>query len=205
TKRNQTSQRLLAKTLNHNPSNVGIQLLGPNPRGWLRHYISWAYNSGMRREEIVNLTWDQIRSVGEGHTVVEVINTKTSKPRFVTCTGEMLATIEALKELERAEGDHRLFPVSMTTLKRALTGLWKATGLPDVRLHDLRRTHATILIQRNIDPRTVAERLGHSGTAMLAKHYAVSRGDMEAAKVFGATSARRIEENRQENASESVD
>ncbi|MGF7172150.1 hypothetical protein FHS91_003855, partial [Sphingobium xanthum] len=31
-KRNQTSQRLLAKTLNHNPSNVGIQLLGPNPR-----------------------------------------------------------------------------------------------------------------------------------------------------------------------------
>ncbi|WP_429603509.1 hypothetical protein, partial [Sphingobium xanthum] len=32
TKRNQTSQRLLAKTLNHNPSNVGIQLLGPNPK-----------------------------------------------------------------------------------------------------------------------------------------------------------------------------
>ena len=81
----------------------------------------------------------------------------------------------------------------MTTLKRALTALWKATGLNDVRLHDLRRTHATILIQRNIDPRTIAGRLGHSGTAMLAKHYAVDLGDMEAARAFGAPPAKKGE------------
>jgi len=47
-------------------------------------------------------------------------------------------------------------------------------------------THATILIQRNVDPRTVAGRLGHSGTAMLTKHYAVDLGDIEAAKTFAA-------------------
>ena len=61
----------------------------------------------------------------------------------------------------------------------------KATELKDVRLHDLRRTHATILISQNIDPRTVAGRLGHSGTGMLARHYAVNRGDIEAAQAFG--------------------
>ncbi len=94
-------------------------------------------------------------------------------------------------KLERAAaGDDRLFPVSMTTLKRSLTTLWKATGLQNVRLHDLRRTHATILIQNNIDPRTVAGRLGHSGTAMLAKHYAVNLGDMEAARTFSARLAK---------------
>jgi integrase len=101
----------------------------------------------------------------------------------------MVSILAALRKLDRAEGDDRLFPVSMTTLKRSLTDLWKATGLQDVRLHDLRRTHATILIQNHIDPRTVAGRLGHSGTAMLAKHYAVDRGDMEAARVF---STRRV-------------
>jgi len=154
-------------------------------RGWLRNYVVWAYNSGMRRAEILNLKWDHVRQVSDETTVIEVGNTKTGKPRFVTCTDEMTSIIADLRKLERAEGDNRLFPVSMTTLKRSLTNLWKETGLEDVRLHDLRRTHATILIQRNVDPRTVAGRLGHSGTAMLAKHYAVDLGDMDAAKRFG--------------------
>ena len=154
-------------------------------RGWLRHFVVWAYNSGMRRAEILNLTWKQVRRIDDEATVVEVGNTKTGKPRFVTCTKEMESIIGALRKLERAEDSGRLFPVSMTTLKRSLTELWKATELPDVRLHDLRRTHATILMQRNVDARTVAGRLGHSGTAMLAKHYAVDLGDMEAAKKFG--------------------
>lgn len=159
-------------------------------RGWLKHFVVWAYQSGMRRAEILSLTWDRVRKIDEGHTVVEVGNTKTGRPRFVTCTIEMEAILLALRELDRTNGDDRLFPVSMTTLKRALTALWKATGLNDVRLHDLRRTHATILIQRNIDPRTIAGRLGHSGTAMLAKHYAVDRGDMAAARAFGVPAAK---------------
>jgi integrase len=154
-------------------------------RGWLRNYVVWALNSGMRRAEILDLTFDHIREIEDSHTVVEVLNTKSGKPRFVTCTKEMVSIVEALRKLERSDGDKRLFPVSMTTLKRSLTCLWKASGLGDVRLHDLRRTHATILIKKNIDPRTVAGRLGHSGTAMLAKHYAVDLGDIEAAKAFG--------------------
>ena len=154
-------------------------------RGWLKHFVVFAYNSGMRRTEILDLTFDQVRTVAAGHTVIEVVNTKTGKPRFVTCTPEMETIIRALRGQERISGDNRLFPVSMTTLKRSLTRLWKATGLKDVRLHDLRRTHATILISQNVDPRTVAGRLGHSGTGMLARHYAVNRGDIEAAQGFG--------------------
>jgi integrase len=159
-------------------------------RGWLRHYVVWAYESGMRRAEIHALTWDQVRKVDDETTVVEVLSTKTGRPRFVTCTVEMVSILASLRELDRAEGDLRLFPISMTTLKRSLTALWRATALQDVRLHDLRRTHATILIQRNVDPRTVAGRLGHSGTAMLARHYAVNRGDMEAAKIFSTPMAK---------------
>lgn len=154
-------------------------------RGWLRHYIAWAYNSGMRRAEILALHWHNVREVDEEHTVVEVLNTKGNKSRFVSCTPEMKAILAALRTLPRIDGDDRLFPLSMTTLKRNLAALWKATGLKDVRLHDLRRSHATILMGKGIDPRTIAGRLGHSGTAMLAKHYAVDRGDREAAAAFG--------------------
>lgn len=161
-------------------------------RGWLRHYVVWAYNSGMRRAEILRLEGSHVRKVDDDTTVIEVGNTKTGKPRFVTCTPEMQSILTELAKLERAKGDDRLFPVSMTTLKRSLTRLWRATGLQDVRLHDLRRTHATILIQRNVDPRTVAGRLGHSGTAMLARHYAVDLGDKLAAQTFHAASQEAI-------------
>jgi integrase len=171
-------------------------------RGWLRHYVAWAYESGMRRAEIHNLTWDRVREVDDETTVIEVVSTKTGRPRFVTCTAGMVAILASLQELDRAEGDNRLFPVSMTTLKRSLTKLWKATGLQDVRLHDLRRTHATILIQHNVDPRTVAGRLGHSGTAMLARHYAVDLGDMGAARIFSARLAKTEDGQKGEGAIE---
>jgi integrase len=154
-------------------------------RGWLRHYVAWAYNSGMRRAEILGLKAENVRLVDDAHIVVEVLNSKNGKSRYVSCTAEMRAILKALAGLDRAPGDNRLFPVSLTTLKRALTALWKATGLKDVRLHDLRRSHATILIGKGVDVRTVAGRLGHTGTAMLAKHYAVDRGDKEAAALFG--------------------
>jgi len=155
-------------------------------RGWLRHYVVWAYNSGMRRAEILSLTWANVRPI-EGHgTQIEVINTKTANPRHITCTAEMEAILHALDKLERAKRDDRLFPVSMMTLKRSLSALWKKTGLPDVRLHDLRRTHATMMMQLGIDPKAIAGRLGHSGLSMLGRHYAVDRGDSEAVRLFEA-------------------
>lgn len=153
-------------------------------RGWLRHFVSWAYNSGMRRAEILALTFDDVREIDEGHTAVAVLHTKNGKSRLVSCTAEMKVILDALRGLPRGKDDNRLFPLSMTTLTRNLRALWKATGLKDVRLHDLRRSHATILVDKGVDIRTVAGRLGHSGTAILAKHYAVYRGDKEAAAAF---------------------
>ncbi len=160
------------------------ELMPQEKRGWLRHFVTWAYNSGMRRAEILALEWDNIREVGKEHTVVEVLNTKNGKSRYVTCTAEMRNILAALRDLPREDGDVRLFPLSLTTLKRALTALWKETGLNDVRLHDLRRSHATILVGKGFDLRTIAGRLGNT-TAVLEKHYAVDRGDKDAAAAFG--------------------
>ena len=35
-------------------------------------------------------------------------------------------------------------------------------GLPRIRFHDLRRTHASLLIAGGVHPRVIMERLGHS-------------------------------------------
>lgn len=171
-----------------NDKSERAELMPFEKRGWLRDFVTWAYHSGMRRSEIINLTYTCVRELEPGHTVIEVTSTKSGKPRFVTCTPEMLAIVERSKDWERGDKDDRIFPLSLTTAKRALTKLWKATGLEDVRLHDLRRTHATKLILGGIDVRTVAGRLGHTGSAMLAKHYAVDRGDKQAAEAFDIAS-----------------
>ena len=41
----------------------------------------------------------------------------------------------------------------------------KVSGLPRVRLHDLRHSHATQLLAANVHPKVVQERLGHANIA----------------------------------------
>ncbi len=57
--------------------------------------------------------------------------------------------------------------------------------LPKVRLHDLRHGHGTDLIAAGVDPRTVADRLGHSSPAFTMSVYvhAVSESQRRAAAV----------------------
>ena len=142
-----------------------------------------------RRQEILNLRFGNFAELEDGKERVLIEHSKAGEPRWISCTLEMIAIRDRMQQIRRAEGDDRLFPVSLTTAKRKLTKLWKACGLEDVRLHDLRRTHATQLVNNGIDLRTVATRLGHRDLSMLEKHYVASLGDagaaLKAQEVFG--------------------
>ena len=46
-----------------------------------------------------------------------------------------------------------------------------ASGLPRIRLHDLRHTHATIALGASIHPKVVSDRLGHSTVAFTLDVY----------------------------------
>ena len=49
--------------------------------------------------------------------------------------------------------------------------LVKRSGLPRIRLHDLRHTHATIALAGGIHPKIVQERLGHASIAITLDLY----------------------------------
>jgi integrase len=60
--------------------------------------------------------------------------------------------------------------------------LLKKAGLPKVRLHDLRHTHASLLLARGVHPKVVQERLGHSSITMTLDLYShLTPGLQEAA------------------------
>jgi integrase len=59
--------------------------------------------------------------------------------------------------------------------------------VPRIRLHDLRHTHATLLLQAGVSPKVVSERLGHATVAFTMQVYAhvIPGMQADAAKAFG--------------------
>jgi len=62
----------------------------------------------------------------------------------------------------------------------------EAEKLPDIPLHGLRHTSATLLISQNVDVKTVSNRLGHAQTSTTMDIYshALKKMDEQAAVVL---------------------
>jgi integrase len=54
--------------------------------------------------------------------------------------------------------------VNTNNLNTQLKRVVKAAGLPDIHLHSLRHTHASLLINSDITAKVIADRLGHVNT-----------------------------------------
>ena len=55
--------------------------------------------------------------------------------------------------------------------RRVFKPALKGAGLPDVRFHDLRHGHATLMLAMGENPKTVQERLGHSQISLTLDTY----------------------------------
>lgn len=73
-----------------------------------------------------------------------------------------------------------------THLSQWFNKLVKKLGLPTIRFHDLRHTHATLLLQAGVNPKVVSERLGHAGITITLNTYShvVPHMQDEAAQKF---------------------
>ena len=65
---------------------------------------------------------------------------------------------------------------------RTFSKVVRKAGLPHIRLHDLRHTHATLMLKAGVHPKIVSERLGHAGIGITLDTYShVLPGLQEAA------------------------
>ena len=78
---------------------------------------------------------------------------------------------------QKLTGDTLIFshvdgsPRAPATLTHAFSKLAKRIGLPGVRLHDLRHTHASLLLRQGVHPKIVSERLGHANIQITLDTY----------------------------------
>lgn len=151
--------------------------------------ILLALATGMRVGEILGLSWTDV-DLETGQIMVQhtlhyrrgqpqLGPTKTGKGRRIAVGPEVVSALRAHRReqlkcrLALGSGwtDSGLVfttaigtPVNPANLsRRVFKPLLSKAGLPTtVRIHDLRHSSATILLARNVHPRVVQERLGHS-------------------------------------------
>ena len=73
-----------------------------------------------------------------------------------------------VKELENymsmiydCNGETRLFEISKQSLYYPMKKFSEIAGVPRIRIHDLRHSHAALLIEKGVSPLAIADRLGH--------------------------------------------
>ena len=57
-------------------------------------------------------------------------------------------------------------PLRPDTVTHAFADIVKKAGLPPLRLHDLRHTPATLMMEQGVNPKIVSERLGHASVGI---------------------------------------
>ena len=57
--------------------------------------------------------------------------------------------------------EDRIIPVAKSFLEKEMRRGVKLSGVKKIRIHDLRHSHASLLINMNFSPKEIAERLGH--------------------------------------------
>ncbi len=167
-------------------------------------YALWhlALHTGMRRGELLGSRWSDMDPsqglLAVRQTVVSVAyeiqfgTPKTAKGRreIALDSETVLVLTRHRKELEaRGTDTHTkaalLFPGSDGTalhpqlVSDRFNRLVERSGLPRIRLHDLRHTHATLALAARVNPKIVSERLGHSTVAFTMDVYSHALPSMQ--------------------------
>lgn len=160
--------------------------------------VIMAVHTGLRLGELLGLRWEDIdyeraclmvrRTLqylpGEGLSHREP---KTSRGSRTVPVGD--TALNTLRQLRRRQIQERLLigagyhdsglvfagpggqPIPPYRLSQRFANMVIRLGLNPLRFHDLRHTHATLLLARGIHPKIVSERLGHASIAITLDTY----------------------------------
>lgn len=141
-----------------------IELLHASPE-WIRPIIILAVATGMRRGEIVGLTWSMYDSTSESFFIPLTKNNE-SKVVYLNKIGQV-----GLGLIERREDTDKLFPeLSAGQVSNAFSRACKKINLKNFRFHDLRHTYSSWLRMSGTDIHTIAILLGHKDIRMSMRY-----------------------------------
>ncbi len=133
--------------------------------------FSILFYTGMRCGELLALTPEDILddcsiSVNKNYEVVDgneyFLTPKTDKSkRIITIPKSLYDEIKEYIDGMLIEPDERMFYFGHGGLSTEMKRVTKKAGLPPIRLHDTRHSHASMLIDMGFSIKEIADRLGH--------------------------------------------
>jgi integrase len=142
-----------------------------------------AMSTGLRSGELIGLRWQDVKGdkliirqnfVKVGAALLKETPKSKKGNRVVAISPDVLEVLSvhrATQETERQPSwpeDDLVFvsevgtPLNPDNLRRLRNSLMDGAKVPRVRLHDLRHLHASVAIKSGVDPKVLADRLGHA-------------------------------------------
>ena len=158
---------------------------------------------GLRFSEMAGLRWQDINFNKNTITVNQVLFYEKGKISFkepktegsvrtVSVPVELMTKLKKLKVKHnqyKLEGileyddivclNSKLTPLLSYPLLHAFRKLTKSIGIRCIRLHDLRHTHATMLVLAGVDFKTISNRLGHTDIKITLNRYSHVLDEMD--------------------------
>ena len=160
----------------------------------IRPILVVAFDTGMRKEEILGLRWEQVDLAG-GRIFLYEEDTKAQQARLILMTGRVLDTLEALP---RALSGYVFINPKTGTRWNCIKKSWKSAlkraGLDGMWFHDMRRSFVSNSRRIGVQESVVMRMSGHKSRKVFDRYNIVSDDDLKQAVQL-------IEQSRQKEVS----
>lgn len=119
--------------------------------------IDFAIHTGMRRGELLQITWDMVHLEKKFITLPPEI-TKTNKSRNVPLQPK---AIKILQEMPRSING-KIFPIGVKNFERSWNSICRRSGIKGLRFHDLKREAISRLFEQGLSVSEVRLFVGNS-------------------------------------------
>jgi integrase len=134
--------------------------------------VLFAYESGARIQEVLNLRWNQLDWIN-GVVRLDPGTTKNDDARVIPCSKMMMFYFKRLPH-----ASEYVFTFKGKHLRSIRTGWLKAVGKSKLLVHDLRRSGVRNLIRAGVPERVAMQISGHKTRSVFDRYNIVSENDL---------------------------
>lgn len=165
------------------------KVLDANPKHLTTYVFKFLLLTGSRKSEVLQATWDQF-DLEKGVWTKPAHLTKQKKKEHLPLSEEAIEVLHILKKMNLMESPY-LFPGKvdgkpLQEIKTFWKRILKEAKLENVRIHDLRHTHASHLVSSGLSLSVVGKLLGHTQASTTQRYAHLADEPLrQAAKFFG--------------------
>lgn len=148
-----------------------------SPNFMLRYVVALLLLTGCRKRELLDAKWDQVSFERKSWYIP---TTKTGRPRHVPLSED---AVNVLRSIPRFDACPYIVPNPDTmkpfvSVYNAWDNARKRAGMPDLRMHDLRHSAASNLVNSGQSLYVVSKVLGHSSVKTTERYAHLSSGTL---------------------------